>query len=514
MDVKYVKKTLAEYIKKGEKKFVIYPYGENGRIVKNILWDYFDIEPVAIVDNNYCRFNNKIQSSDKFLENYDQESYVIITIENEKIRNEIKSQLLDYNVKAEKIISVFKKSEPRMEKLENQLALYNILPHREKNSVKAVKRKIKIRILYESSVLWNTLERVASAFRKDTKYDLKIIVINQIKSNEIDCIEKHLKEFSYIWEEEYKIEIDQPDIFTLSHLYSKHNLDTIRYFSKFVIFISAALLPYTSSLDLFWQHRMKNVTKYNPDYYLFDSFMYHKLKEYGYESKKLVEMGNAKYDGIYEANQNKNLPMEWTKLKGKKIVSWITDHGVYGEIISSEISFDIYAKSIFRYFEKHPDMGLIFRPHFNFLKELERYNIWSKEDFREFRAYCEASPNIIFDETLSYDIAYACSDGIIMDMCSGTTLSALPLLKPVCITYRSRERGELFHEEVLSNYYSAYDKSDILDFIEIVKQDKDLMFDLRKEASKKYVKHFDGKNGQRIKDFIEEKYLEEIKRVF
>lgn len=32
----------------------------------------------------------------------------------------------------------------------------------------------------------------------------------------------------------------------------------------------------------------------------------------------------------------------------------------------------------------------------------------------------------------------------------------------------------------------------------------------RAAAAKKYVKHFDGKNGQRIKDFVTEKYYEKV----
>lgn len=44
----------------------------------------------------------------------------------------------------------------------------------------------------------------------------------------------------------------------------------------------------------------------------------------------------------------------------------------------------------------------------------------------------------------------------------------------------------------------------------MIKNGKDDMLELRRVASKRFVKHFDGKNGERIKAFIEEKYFEMI----
>lgn len=40
---------------------------------------------------------------------------------------------------------------------------------------------------------------------------------------------------------------------------------------------------------------------------------------------------------------------------------------------------------------------------------------------------------------------------------------------------------------------------------------QDTTLELRKKACSRYIKHFDGKNGWRIKEFITEKYLEKMK---
>ena len=51
--------------------------------------------------------------------------------------------------------------------------------------------------------------------------------------------------------------------------------------------------------------------------------------------------------------------------------------------------------------------------------------------------------------------------------------------------------------------YIARDKKGLNDFlVQVVGEGKDRMFVERKECCNKFIKHFDGKNGQRIKDFI------------
>lgn len=55
-----IKGYLKKYIKQGIDRFVIYPFGENGMNVKNILKEYFDIIPILIVDNEYAKFNSSI----------------------------------------------------------------------------------------------------------------------------------------------------------------------------------------------------------------------------------------------------------------------------------------------------------------------------------------------------------------------------------------------------------------------------------------------------------------------
>lgn len=119
------------------------------------------------------------------------------------------------------------------------------------------------------------------------------------------------------------------------------------------------------------------------------------------------------------------------------------------------------------------------------------------------------SGNLVFDDSNSYDYAYSVADGIITDAFCGISCSALPTLKPVCLAYRSKSDLP-YHQELADCYDSAYNSNDIIKFMDKIKDGRDTDLELRKEACNRYIKHFDGRNGWRIKEFITEKYLEKI----
>lgn len=93
MDCNLIKKRLITYIKEGNKKFIIYPYGENGVYVKNILHDYFNISPRLIVDNTYCQYNPNIISFEQLKKEIQEDDYILLTIENDAINEEMQKDI-------------------------------------------------------------------------------------------------------------------------------------------------------------------------------------------------------------------------------------------------------------------------------------------------------------------------------------------------------------------------------------------------------------------------------------
>ena len=84
---------------------------------------------------------------------------------------------------------------------------------------------------------------------------------------------------------------------------------------------------------------------------MFDSLLYHDIVNAGYGSDRVVEMGNPKFDGIFENIQKKQIPEGWKKIlwgEGvKRVILWTTDHGVHDGKITEDVTLDLYGKHLF-----------------------------------------------------------------------------------------------------------------------------------------------------------------------
>ena len=126
----------------------------------------------------------------------------------------------------------------------------------------------------------------------------------------------------------------------------------------------------------------------------------------------------------------------------------------------------------------------------------------------EMKHYCEETPNVVWDESDTYEVACSVSDAVITDLLCGIVVSALPTLKPICILYRDDKEIVPLHQDVVKNYYSVHSERELIDFLDMVQRGEDPMLEQRKELSKGCVMHFGGKNEERMKKFIMEKYHE------
>ncbi len=512
---KIIRKKIKEAIDKGASKFVIFPFGENGVAVRNCLRDCFGIEAELIVDNEYSKYNEKIVDIKALKKFYSQDIYVLLTVEDKKLNKKLEEEILEFipNNRIVNFLDIVHERYNPQNRIGSSLMMDNILPLtiEEKNVLerkyRVGKGKIKVRILHGSLIMWNALRTICEAFENDARFDVLVILgVNQPHDAEIQMErEKH----QYVKYQEYCGEIDRPDITIISLICDKYPYDLRRY-STLVVAASMMLIRYAYSIEDFWNEGVESgFNIHSPDYYLFDSMLYRELINGGYQSERIIEMGNAKYDGIYFACQEKRYNVGWEKLKGKTVILWATDHGMYDGQIANDLTFDLYAKMIFEYASENENIGFVIRPHRALIVELLENKYWSPSDLDRLKKYCNSSPNIVFDDTDCYNDAFSVADAVITDINCGVICTALPTLKPICLLYRSKECS-LFHPELADIYYAAHDKNELFSFFEMIKNGKDDMLELRRVASKRFVKHFDGKNGERIKAFIEEKYFEMI----
>ena len=96
-----IRKALAE----GKKNFVIFPFGEQGKLFKNILNKEFGIKEAFIIDNGQTYKDNDIKCFDE-IRNFDFSEYsVFLVSDNMQIYFELRSKILKY-VPKEKIMDV------------------------------------------------------------------------------------------------------------------------------------------------------------------------------------------------------------------------------------------------------------------------------------------------------------------------------------------------------------------------------------------------------------------------
>ena len=366
-------------------------------------------------------------------------------------------------------------------------------------------RKIKVRAFFQRH--WNALRTICEACVADAEIDLLIITHTQEQKD------KFLRlGFQCLFKGDYDIASDKPDVFFINYFDGPIYIPgDIRKHSQLVVVASQTVVPYQSMVkdyagdgfNQFIRYIERFWGFYNPDFYIFESYMYNHFKDIDFfKGKFVVEMGNPKYDGIYRACQNIRAVDGWEKLEGKTVILWAPDHGMWEEGVGDYVAFNVYAETMFQYMQSHPDMAMIVRPHPVLIIELCMH-YWTDEDLYAFRKYCAESPNVVFDETDNYDNAFAMSEAIITDIDCGIRMSALPMMKPICLTYRSPDT--LDHYADLTDYcYQVHSPDEMIAFLDMMERGDDPLHDIRERAAQRHVKHFDGKNGWRIKEFLKQ----------
>lgn len=104
----HIKKVIEEQVVKGNKEFIIFPYGEQGYLTKKILNESYGIQEKYIIDNHLSKFNPEIKNT-SFLSTINCERYkVLITSDNKEIYDEIRKEITTY-IAEENVVDLFPK---------------------------------------------------------------------------------------------------------------------------------------------------------------------------------------------------------------------------------------------------------------------------------------------------------------------------------------------------------------------------------------------------------------------
>ena len=387
-----------------------------------------------------------------------------------------------------------------------RMRIVNIIPTSAEIIKKSAKieptDRVKLRIVYPAGCAWNHIHSMYEAFACDDRFQTYVLVRDSVEFTSI--LDRY--ECRYVTYNNYDFKEDCPDVLVAT-FYSSFDRDLIydgcrQYIGKVFAEIPNVVMNEKND-DIHWKF-VSNAYKYiSPDYWLLDPLVYNSLKKY-VESSKLVKMGSPQFDEIFEeVGKDHPWPESWNKLKGKKILLWATDHGINESYPTNGFTIDLYLSKMLHYFSNHSEIGLIFRPHPEFVREMGRNgHFWTMDDINKLKTYMASTSNIVWDDTHDYCRAYDACDALIVDANCSITCSFLVTGKPVCRLLRNDINEWLISPELHDCYYYAHGFEECISYFRMIYRGEDPLVEKRREVSKMAVLHFDGKNGNRIKDFV------------
>lgn len=374
------------------------------------------------------------------------------------------------------------------------------------NTISYNTKKIKVRFFHYHPTTFNVIETVCEAFRNDNRYDVLIVLFDRDFVANVKQMEE--KGYNYIEEFNYNLEKDHPDISVIYHLEIMYppQLTKIRDHSSYV-----ALVPLGLG-SMWYGNRETTLNRMNLDRYKADICFVSKICYDGLEDaigKEIIaKCTPAQFDMSYRKFQKKKTyPPTWEKLRGKKVVMLMTDHGIRTNRVSDEVSFDIYFRTLIVYMNEHKDMGLVLRLHPALITELLS-SFWSIGDYNSFVNFCAQSDNIIWDTTDDYLNGLSIADACLVDVNCSLVYFVLAANIPTAVLLRDDMPVAISNPELIKYYYNIKSIDDLVHYLENVEHDQDPMKEHREYAFREYIERFDGQNGLRIKKKIEDSYFE------
>lgn len=319
---------------------------------------------------------------------------------------------------------------------------------------------------------------------------------------ETDLEDNNDTEMEYFLQKDYIVEKEKPDIFIYTvpdaYRYSDNlKVSHLREQGIFTILLNSATMLYGNTPN--YVEDLMSIGIWNDV-----DIVINNTNFYGLNNS--VELPNPKFDCLYEKFHNCAVSKEWSKkTNNKKVVLWNFVHGISkienGGVYYDGVTFDYYLNDFFELTLENPDIVFLLRPHPALFVELVKYDYWSKQDLNKFKLYIEHSDNIILDETEDYGEAYFISDGLISDK-SGLLVTYLVTGKPILYLPSPRDLYSFYHKDLEDSFYIGYSKHDIQVYLNQIKNGKDTKAPLRKGCFDKYIGYFDGKNGERNREYI------------
>lgn len=228
-------------------------------------------------------------------------------------------------------------------------------------------------------------------------------------------------------------------------------------------------------------------------YFADTKFNYKDFAKYTYcKGKNAVLSGYCKMDKLHD--------VEKIKLKRPKII--IAPHHTINTPIFPLSNFLEYHELFLELPQKYPEIDFVFRPHPLLFVALANSELWGQERVDNYIKKITSYKNVEYQNNGDYFETFVNSSAIIHD-CASFVMEYLYTGHPACYMLKSpNEIKDIFApigQKSLANYYHAYNKEEIIKFIDnVVINNNDHM----KEGRIKFAQNEIMLNYPNVSDFI------------
>ena len=215
-------------------------------------------------------------------------------------------------------------------------------------------------------------------------------------------------------------------------------------------------------------------------------------------TQKIVKTPFPRFDLM---NKWKGCEPEHWKLKKeevKKRIIWTPRWATEEELGGT--NFFTYKDFFFDFAKKHPECDFLFRPHPLAFENFIKTGLMSEEEVREFKETCKKGTNIQLDERKEFLDSFASADILVSDL-SGVIEDFLVTGNPLVFCSYETEFNEA-NEKLVEGFYMPHNAEELEEILETLIRGEDSRKDRRQQLVKEILGENDGKNGERIIDFI------------
>lgn len=210
-----------------------------------------------------------------------------------------------------------------------------------------------------------------------------------------------------------------------------------------------------------------------------------------FEHRKFIHcVGSARFD-LYEGIEPR---------KEIKTILWNPRWTTPTQKKNAQSSFLILKDPFLRFVEESPDLDFIIRPHPLMFPNFVATGYLTQEEVDEYLAKIDSLPNVVLDQTSSYQDAIVRADLMLADFSSIVTEFAIQGKPVIYLTDPSELSDEL--DGFRQSFYCLSDWESIAERINGLRKGDDPNAPLREKAIKEFKERYPGHVGETIRDIL------------